>query len=76
MATKFSEIQDCLNNSLDPAALGTRRIAGVIGDSPSRYSKSPALWNAAFERLGIDAAYLPFDVAAGRLKDLTSALRD
>jgi len=75
MATNFSAIQACLNNRLDPAEVGTRRIAGVIGDSPSRYSKSPALWNAAFDRFGIHAVYLPFDVAAGRLKDLTSALR-
>ena len=76
MATNFSAIQVCLTNGLDPAKVGTRRIAGVVGDSPSRYSKSPALWNAVFERFGIHAVYLPFDVAAGRLKDLTSALRD
>ena len=76
MATNLSAIQACLNNQLDPPEVGTRRIAGVVGDSPSRYSKSPALWNAVFERFGIHAVYLPFDVAAGRLKDLASALRD
>jgi shikimate dehydrogenase len=76
MAINFSAIQACLTNRLDPAAVGTHRLAGVIGDSPSRYSKSPALWNAAFHRLGIQAAYLAFDVAPGRLKDLASALRD
>jgi len=76
MATNFSTIQSCLTNRLDPAAAGTRRLAGVIGDSPSRYSKSPALWNAVFYRLGIQAVYLAFDVAPGRLKDLASALRD
>ncbi len=76
MATNFSAIEACLTNRLDPAAVGTRLLAGVIGDSPSRYSKSPALWNAVFDRLGIQAAYLAFDVAAGRLKDLASALRD
>ncbi len=75
MATNFSAIQACLTNGLDPAEIGTRRIAGVIGDSPSRYSKSPALWNAAFDRFGIHTVYLPFDVAADRLKNLTSALR-
>ncbi len=76
MATNFSAIEACLTNQLDTTAVGTRRFAGVIGDSPSRYSKSPALWNAAFDRLGIDAAYLAFDVAAGRLKDLAAVLRD
>jgi len=76
MATNFLAIQACLTNLLDPAAVGMRQLAGVIGDSPSRYSKSPALWNAAFHRLGIHAVYLAFDVAPGRLKDLASALRD
>jgi shikimate dehydrogenase len=75
MATNLSAIQTCLTNGFDPDEVGTRRIAGVIGDSPSRYSKSPALWNAAFDRFGIHAVYLPFDIAADRLKDLTSALR-
>ncbi|MBI2532973.1 MAG: hypothetical protein HYW03_12300, partial [Deltaproteobacteria bacterium] len=55
MATNFSAIQACLTNGLDPAEVGARRIAGVVGDSPSRYSKSPALWNAAFDRFGIHA---------------------
>ena len=76
MATNFSAIEACLTNRLYPAAVGTRLLAGVIGDSPSRYSKSPALWNAAFHRLDIQAVYLAFDVAAGCLKDLASALRD
>lgn len=76
MATNFPAIEACLTNRLDSTAVGTRLLAGVIGDSPSRYSKSPALWNAVFDRLGIDAAYLAFDVAAGGLKDLASALRD
>jgi len=69
-------IQASITNRLDAAAVDNRRLAGVIGDAPSQYSKSPALWNAAFGLLGINAIYLPFDVAEGRLKDLTSALRD
>lgn len=76
MANTFSAIQACLTNRLDLTAVRGRRLAGVIGDSPSRYSKSPILWNAAFDRLGIDARYLAFDVTARRLKDLASALRD
>ena len=51
-------------------------LAGVIGDSPSQYSKSPALWNAAFRQLGIDAIYLPFDVEHARLGPLLGALRN
>ena len=43
---------------------GGRSLTGIIGDAPSHYSKSPALWNAAFEQLGLNAVYLPFDVDA------------
>ncbi len=51
----------------DPfAALGRRRprwISGIVGgERPSRYSGSPALWNALFSRLGLDAAFLSFDL--------------
>jgi len=69
-------IQASITNRLDAAVADHRRLAGVIGDTPSQYSKSPALWNAAFGLLGMNAIYLPFDVAESRLKDLTSALRD
>lgn len=39
-------------------------VAGVIG-SPVRHSLSPALHNAALRALGLDWAYLAFEVAAG-----------
>jgi shikimate dehydrogenase len=71
-----SAIQACLSNRLDPGIIQKRRIAGVIGATPSRYSKSPALWNAAFDSLRINAVYLPFDVTETSLKDLVSALRN
>jgi shikimate dehydrogenase len=72
----LTAIQDCLTNRLDLAAIGERRVAGVIGDTPSQYSKSPALWNAALGALGIDAIYLAFDVRPDRLRDLIAALRN
>ncbi len=72
----ITAIQACIANPLNRVVIGKRRLAGVIGDAPSHYSKSPAIWNAAFHRLGIDAVYLPFDVAESRLKDFTSVLRD
>lgn len=74
MAIDLSKIQPCVANRLEAGS--KRRLAGVIGDAPSHYSKSPPLWNAVFDRLAIDAVYLPFDVEAGRLKELLSALRD
>jgi shikimate dehydrogenase len=68
-------IQHCLTNRLDKAAFGDRCFAAVIGGGPSHYSKSPALWNAAFGHLGINAIYLPFDVAGSHLGQLVFALR-
>ena len=72
----ITAIQGRITNRLDDPPIGNRRIAGVIGDAPSHYSKSPALWNAAFAHLGMNAIYLPFDVDSSRLRDLVSALRD
>ena len=51
----------------DPfAVLGQHRprwISGIVGGRrPSRYSESPALWNALFSKLGLDAAFLTFDL--------------
>jgi len=72
----LTAIQNCINNQLDDDAIGDRHIAGVIGDTPSHYSKSPALWNAAFAHLGMRAIYLPFDVDSSRLHGLVSVLRN
>jgi shikimate dehydrogenase len=73
--TDIDTIQTCIGNRLDPVLIGDRRIAGVIGDAPSQYSKSPALWNAAFRLLGMNAVYLPFDIGGNQLKRLASALK-
>lgn len=40
-------------------------MAGIIGD-PVRHSLSPVMHNAAFQALGLDWAYLAFEVAEGR----------
>jgi shikimate dehydrogenase len=50
---------------------GTTRLAAVIG-SPVAHSLSPVLHNAAFAALGLDWAYVAFDVAPA---DLEVALR-
>jgi shikimate dehydrogenase len=69
-------IQKCIGNPIDNARIGNRRIVGVIGENPSVYSKSPALWNAAFATLGFEAVYVPLDISASRLPELILALRD
>jgi shikimate dehydrogenase len=72
---QVAAIQSCITNSLNPNLIGNKQIAGIVGDAPSRYSKSPALWNAAFDHLGINAIYLPFDVAESRIEDLIATLK-
>ena len=48
-----------------------RTVSGLLGEHPSHYSRSPALWNAAYRDLGLDAAYAPFDVPPNRLAAAT-----
>ncbi|MEX0803032.1 MAG: shikimate dehydrogenase [Candidatus Binatia bacterium] len=68
-------IQNYVTNSIDAGAIGDKQIAGIIGDAPSLYSKSPVLWNAAFDYLGMSAIYLPLDADRSRLGDITAAIR-
>jgi len=56
-------------------SLSASRFAGVVGDHPSTYSRSPAMWNAAFTALGLPAAYLPFDVPPAALEGFLAACR-
>lgn len=69
-------IHRLISNRLNDSAITGKSFAGIIGDSPSHYSKSPALWNAAFEHLAMNAVYLPFDVEAARVGELLKLLRD
>ena len=75
-AKDLAAIQNLIANPLDRFAVGAKAVAGIIGDGPSHYSKSPALWNAAFRDLGMNATYLPFDVDDRRVGDLLCVLRD
>jgi len=61
---------------LEAAAAQADFVAGVLGDRPSQYSKSPPLWNAVFRDLGMNALYLPFDVEDARVGDFLRALKD
>ena len=74
LAKDIAQIQSLIINSLDGNAIGDKAIAGVIGDGPSQYSKSPALWNAAFQQLAMNAIYLPFDVADAKVGELLRRL--
>lgn len=72
----LDRIQSCVRNRIDPAARTAARLAAVIGDAPSRYSKSPALWNEAFQAFHVDAVYTAFDVDEAGLAALMAAVRD
>ena len=50
------------------------RVAGVIG-SPVRHSLSPVIHNAGFRALGLDWAYLAFEVAPGAAAAAVGAMR-
>jgi len=59
----------------DLPAVSASWVAGVLGDHPSLYSRSPAMWNAAFAALDVPAVYLPFDVPPERVDDFVAACR-
>lgn len=53
---------------------GTTRLLGLIG-SPVGHSNSPAMQNYGFRALGIDAAYLAFDIKEEKVPDAIAAMR-
>ncbi len=53
---------------------GKTKICGLIGD-PVEHTMSPPMHNAAFDKLGLDYAYLPFHVRPEDLSDAVSGLR-
>ncbi|MEN9543699.1 MAG: shikimate 5-dehydrogenase [Pseudomonadota bacterium] len=63
-----------------PAPATRRRITGktkliALLGSPVSHSRSPQMQNGVFEALGLDFAYLAFDVGLDRVGDAVSALR-
>jgi shikimate dehydrogenase len=69
-------IQRHASNRLDPATGERKLLAGILGDRPSQYAKSPSLWNRAFSELGLDAIFVPLDVEPNNLAPLVQALRE
>jgi shikimate dehydrogenase len=75
MREVLEAIETCVSNRLDASAHRAGRLAGIIGDRPSQYAKSPSLWNAVFRNLNLDCVYLPFDVDEPNLGSLVGMLR-
>ncbi|MEW6536029.1 MAG: shikimate dehydrogenase [Candidatus Auribacterota bacterium] len=57
-----------------PAINGKTALYGLFG-FPVEHTASPLMHNAAFEELGLNAAYLPFPVSPDRLGDAVKSLR-
>lgn len=53
---------------------GHTKLCGLLG-SPVGHSISPAMHNEAFQQLGLDYAYLAFDVGTDNLKTAVEGLR-
>lgn len=53
---------------------GAAKIIGIFGD-PVGHTLSPAIHNAAFERLGLPYVYVPFHVKPAELKKAIEAIR-
>jgi shikimate dehydrogenase len=53
---------------------GKTKICGIIGD-PLGHTVSPVMHNAAFKKLGIDYAYVPFPVRPEKLAEAVAGLR-
>lgn len=64
-----------IGNSL-PFDLERVRFAAILGDQPSKYAKSPSIWNLVFRTFEFNATYLPLDILPGRLGKVVEALRN
>lgn len=53
---------------------GKTYVVGILGH-PVSHSASPSMHNAAYEHLGLDYVYVPFDVEPGRVGDAVESLR-
>ncbi|MFO7783694.1 MAG: shikimate dehydrogenase family protein [Thermodesulfobacteriota bacterium] len=63
------------NSGAQAAPDKTELFTAILGESPSRGAKSPSLWNAAFEELGLPGSMLAIDVPPTRLGEVVEGLR-
>jgi shikimate dehydrogenase len=70
MTTVLDQIE---NGNVDLGSTGN--YAAILGESPSKGAKSPSLWNAAFQGLGLSGIMHPMDVQPAKLQAVVQALR-
>jgi shikimate dehydrogenase len=62
-----------ITNTLEPVDAET--ITGIVGDEPSKYAKTPHLWNAVFRELQWNAVSLCWDVTPPSLPAFVHGIR-
>ena len=68
---RFSRL---ITNTLEPVTAPL--VTGIVGDEPSKYAKTPHLWNAVFRTLEWDARSLSWDVGPDNLAAFVHAVRE
>ena len=70
-------VQKNISNQLPEFSKNIVNFAGIIGESPSLFAKSPLIWNSVFEKLSFQASYASFDVPKSEnLAALVDTLRN
>jgi len=64
-----------MSNKLNKIAIGNKTALYCIIGMPAHHSLSPAMHNAAFEKFGIDAVFLAFDVPKEKLRQAVEGMR-
>ena len=60
--------------SMEKRISGHTGLLALIG-SPVGHSGSPAMYNYSFEKLGLDYAYVAFDIKEDKVKDAIAAMK-
>ncbi len=71
----YYQLQSLIENDIGDTG-NPEFFCAIIGDRPSQGARSPFLWRAAFEALGINAAYVPLDTSAKNLELVVKVLRE
>jgi shikimate 5-dehydrogenase len=63
-----------ITNTLAPVTEAL--VTGIVGEAPSKYAKTPPLWNAVYRELGWNAVSVPWDVTPAGLSGFVKAARE
>jgi len=63
-----------VTNTLAPVTASL--VTGIIGEEPSKFARTPILWNAVFREFRWDAVCVPWDLQLDQLPGFIRAARD